>query len=66
MNILITGATKGIGYEIALQFIKRNHKVFGVGRNWENVSNNEIIPIKCDISRKEEREKLFSYFAEKI
>lgn len=65
MNILITGATKGIGYEIALQFIKRNHKVFGVGRNWENVSNSEIIPIKCDISRKEEREKLFSYLAEK-
>ena len=29
MNILITGATRGIGFSIALEFIKRRHRIFG-------------------------------------
>lgn len=74
MNILVTGATRGIGLYIALNFIKRGHKVFGVGRSWGNHEktshikekyNGMFIPIKCDISIEKEREKLFSYFSEK-
>lgn len=71
MNILITGATRGIGYHMALEFIKRGHKVFGVGRSWKNPAETEkkfggnFIPIKCDISKEEERIKLFSYLKEK-
>lgn len=71
MNVLITGATRGIGYHIALEFIKRGYTVFGVGRNKEKLSQIEnrlkdkFISIKCDISRESDREKLFYYFAEK-
>ena len=68
MNILITGATKGIGFCTALEFIKRGHKVFGVGRNWKNFSEEKFkgmfVPIKADITEKNEREKIFSYLNE--
>lgn len=71
MNILITGATRGIGYHMALEFIKRGHKVFGIGRGWENPADTEkkfdgkFVPIRCDISKESERLKLFSYLNEK-
>lgn len=69
MNVLITGATRGIGYHLALNFLKRGYKVFGIGRNWNNFDeekyNGNFIPIKCDISIESEREKLFNYFREK-
>ena len=68
MNILITGATKGIGFSIALEFIKKGHRVFGVGRNWENFSEEKFkgmfVPIKADITEKNGREKIFSYLNE--
>lgn len=71
MNILITGATRGIGYHMALEFIKRGHRVFGIGRGWENPADTEkkfdgrFVPIRCDISKESERLKLFSYLSEK-
>lgn len=70
MNILITGATRGIGYHIAMSFIKKGHKVFGVGRNWDNFYkaeknfNNMFIPIKADIENFHERIKIFSWLKE--
>lgn len=70
MDILITGATKGIGYYLSLEFMKRGHRVFGVGRDSERLSyleqsfSNKFVPIKCDISQESEREKLFSYLQE--
>jgi short-subunit dehydrogenase len=33
MNILITGATSGIGKELALSYARNQHKVFAIGRN---------------------------------
>lgn len=71
MNVLITGATRGIGYNMALEFIKRGCTVFGVGRDGERLSeiskksDGKFIPIRCDISVEFEREKLFYYLAEK-
>lgn len=68
MNVLITGASRGLGKELALKFIKRGHKVFGIGRNWEEIPDKykgSFIPIKCDIKEAKEREKLFFYFNEK-
>ena len=42
MNVLITGATRGIGYHLALNFLKRGYKVFGIGRNWNNFDEEKI------------------------
>ena len=33
MNIFITGVSRGLGKELALHFIKNNHKVFGLSRS---------------------------------
>lgn len=33
MNILITGTTSGIGHELAVQYLSRNHRVICCGRN---------------------------------
>lgn len=35
MNILITGATSGIGYQLAIDYCQAGHKVYAVGRNQE-------------------------------
>lgn len=35
MNVLLTGATKGIGYAIALQYLRHNYNVIGIGRDKE-------------------------------
>jgi NAD(P)-dependent dehydrogenase (short-subunit alcohol dehydrogenase family) len=32
MNILITGTSSGIGFGIALEFLKQGHKVYGISR----------------------------------
>ncbi|CAG9297779.1 SDR family NAD(P)-dependent oxidoreductase [Celerinatantimonas diazotrophica] len=35
MNILITGATSGIGYQLAVDYCQAGHKVYAIGRNKE-------------------------------
>jgi uncharacterized oxidoreductase len=54
-TILITGATSGIGLEMALAFLKLNNKVIVCGRNRENlcvIQNRypELFTIFCDVS----------------
>lgn len=67
MNIIVNGATRGIGKEVALLLAEKNHSVFITGRN-ENALNEiasipvegKLIPCKLDISRFDEYEKLFT------
>lgn len=49
MNIIITGASRGIGFETAQLFLKNNHQVFCLTRNTDsldalNNSNLHVIP----------------------
>jgi 3-oxoacyl-[acyl-carrier protein] reductase len=56
MNIVITGASRGIGYRTALGFTARANRVFALSRNREgldrlvNESNGKVEGIVCDIS----------------
>lgn len=65
MNILITGVTKGIGYQLVSEFIKRNHKVFGIGRTesklleLKNKYGEDFIPLNYDITLEENIDKIF-------
>ena len=39
MNVVITGASRGIGFETAQLFLKNNHQVFCLTRNTESLEN---------------------------
>lgn len=39
MNVIITGASRGIGFETAQLFLKNNHHVFCLTRNIESLEN---------------------------
>lgn len=65
-TILITGGTSGIGLAIAQEFAARDNTVIIIGRNAAKLQEaasmqRNIIPFRCDIAQKEERERLFSF-----
>ena len=45
MNILITGTSSGLGYELAKQFISKGDTVYGISRG---ISDLNIKQIQCD------------------
>lgn len=70
MNIIITGASKGIGYEIAKEFAKTpNNKIISISRDYKKLLNlkdecrkeklkSEIYPIKYDFNELNIQEEL--------
>ena len=54
MNILITGATSGIGRVLAIKYAKLGHTVFGLGRNataLENLSTHGVYAVNTDVTQ---------------
>lgn len=74
--IVITGSTKGIGYGLAEEFLKRGHKVLVSGRKQEKLDqavsalvaryNDNIAGCLCDVTKLEDNERLFAFAKEKF
>lgn len=68
-KILITGGATGIGFGLAERFIKENNTVIICGRRQSALDEAKrllpsIITKECNLSKVEEREKLFSWVCE--
>lgn len=62
-KILITGATAGIGEALLTKYLELDNTVIAVGRNQKKLKelagiDKRIIPFSCDISKKEELNRL--------
>jgi 3-oxoacyl-[acyl-carrier protein] reductase len=60
MNIIVTGASKGIGYELVKILADDGHEVIAISRDWQRLeslkdacteaSRNRVFPIEADIT----------------
>ena len=66
MNILVTGASKGIGKSIALKLKEFGHNVYGAARNEQALRSLTLAGYRvCDLSEFEELQNLGNYIKEK-
>ncbi|WP_300686409.1 SDR family oxidoreductase [Chryseobacterium sp.] len=74
MNIILTGATSGIGFETMKDLVKDGHKVVAVARNFEKIQDfldeakDNVVCCPLDLSEVSEIENLFKNldFSEKF
>ena len=62
-NIIITGASRGIGLELVKKFTQENHQVLAISRNikpLENLGKN-VFPLQMDLSKIDEFKKVKSF-----
>ncbi len=58
-TIVVTGVSRGIGHQVALQAAAKGYRVFALSRNIESFSSlKQIIPLKVDLSKEEEVEEI--------
>ncbi|MFA5299222.1 MAG: SDR family oxidoreductase [Lutibacter sp.] len=63
-NIIITGTSRGIGFELAQLFAKNNHQVLALSRNsspLENLKLKNITTISVDLSNKNDLKKITDF-----
>ena len=55
-NVIITGTSRGIGYELALQFAKAGHHVLAISRKTPQglLGNQNITCLSVDLSKENE------------
>jgi len=58
MNIIVTGASSGIGFELVKIFCQSQHRVLAIARNEEKLNHlqsccaeDSLIPVVCDITQ---------------
>jgi short-subunit dehydrogenase len=59
-NIIITGTSRGIGYELALQFANEGHNILALSRNIPEIliQNKNITCLAVDLSNNDDLEKV--------
>ncbi|MFV8393946.1 SDR family NAD(P)-dependent oxidoreductase [Flavobacterium sp. LB2P6] len=64
-NIIITGTSRGIGYELALQFAKAGHQVLAISRKIPQalLGNENITCLSVDLSSESELEKVKDFLS---
>ncbi|WP_282017389.1 SDR family NAD(P)-dependent oxidoreductase [Salegentibacter mishustinae] len=63
-HIVITGTSRGMGYEMVKLFAEKGHKVLALSRNDKPVSElnlENVTAISCDISKAEDLEKVSAF-----
>ncbi|MDF2505597.1 SDR family NAD(P)-dependent oxidoreductase [Clostridium sp.] len=62
-NIILTGASSGIGKELLRKLKNYDVKIIAVARNISQIPNygERVTSLSCDLSKKEEVDKLFEY-----
>jgi len=65
-NIIITGTSRGIGYELALHFAKAGHQVLAISRKTpqEFIENQNISCLSVDLSDETEVEKVDKFLSQ--
>jgi NAD(P)-dependent dehydrogenase (short-subunit alcohol dehydrogenase family) len=65
-NIIITGTSRGIGYELALQFAKAGHNILAISRKTTQVfiENSKITCLSTDISNPDELLQVEKFIAQ--
>ena len=69
-KIIITGASRGIGFELVRLFLKQGHHVLGISRNIKTlkellVKNKNLNVLKLDISEESENSKISNFLTDK-
>lgn len=62
--ILVTGANKGIGFEIVKELLKDNNKIIAVSKSIDNlelINNENLIVYQCDLNYLKNMNNLFDY-----
>jgi NAD(P)-dependent dehydrogenase (short-subunit alcohol dehydrogenase family) len=64
-NIIITGTSRGIGYELALQFANAGHNVLAISRKTpqELIDNKNITCLSVDLSNEEELQQVENFLS---
>ena len=65
-NIVITGASSGIGLALVHEALKNDCRIIAVARSIEKVDfkNDNVIKYACDISKPENIDSLFEFIGE--
>jgi NAD(P)-dependent dehydrogenase (short-subunit alcohol dehydrogenase family) len=65
-NIIITGTSRGIGYELALQFAKNGHNVLAISRKTpqELIENPNITCLAVDLSNAKEMQQVTNFISQ--
>jgi len=61
---VITGTSRGIGFELAQQFAKNGHQVLALSRNTaslEKISHKNITTLSVDLSHNEDIQKAVNF-----